>query len=138
MMVAVDKKAEKLVKQNAEKYSLKLLLLFGSRATGKNYATSDFDVAYLSNKDLDLMEEARLMLDLSPVFKSEDIDLVNLKKAPPLLYYAVFQDCQVLYEKDPLIFPNLRAYAFKRYVEEAKPLAEARWERLQKQMKEWS
>ena len=77
------------IKELAGKYHLSLVLLFGSRATGKIHARSDFDVAYLSEKPLDLMDEARMLCDLMPIFRSDKIDLVNLKKAPPLLAAGV-------------------------------------------------
>ncbi len=111
-----------------------MILLFGSRITGQIYKGSDFDVAYLSKKGLNLEDEAKLIIDLSLIFKSENIDLVNLKKASPLLFYAIFKNCQVVYESDPLIFHSLRAYAFKKYIE-TKPLYYDKFERLKKKLK---
>lgn len=122
-----------LIGKIADKYSLDLLLLFGSRAEGKAHDGSDFDVAYLSRRNLGLLEEATLIIDLAPLFKSDNIDLVNLKKAPPLLYYAIFKKPQVLHEDRPLLFFSLRSYAFKKFVE-AKPLYRAKFARVQKQL----
>ena len=118
----------------AQKYSLELILLFGSRANKKNQRESDFDVAYLSKKALDLEEESKLIVELAPVFKSENIDLANLKKASPLLSFAITNNCQILYEENPLIFPTLRVYAFKKYIE-TKPLYEEKFKRLQNKLK---
>lgn len=122
-----------LIKKIAQKYSLKLILLFGSRASGKNYKDSDFDVAYLSKKDLNLSNESKLIIELSPIFKNENIDLVNLKYAPPLLLYAITKNCRIVYEENPLIFPTTRAYAFKKYIE-TKPLYEEKFAKLQKKI----
>lgn len=122
------------IKKIAQKYGLDLLLLFGSRATETNLEKSDFDVAYLAKKTLDLEKESRLIVDLMPVFKSEIIDLVNIKKASPLLLYAITNSCSVLYESKPLTFASLRVYAFKQYVE-TKPLYEEKFRRLQEQTK---
>lgn len=126
----------KKLREIAEKYDLKLLLLFGSRAGNKKFLhkESDFDVAYLSQKDLDLEEEAKLVCDLMPVFKSEKIDLMNLKKASPFLFYSIFQNCRILYADDPLLFYYLRSYAFKRYIE-AKPLYQKKSERINELIK---
>lgn len=118
----------------AQKYNLELILLFGSRVEKKIHKESDYDVAYLSKSQLDLMEEAQLIVDLAPIFQSENIDLVNLKKASPLLFYAITRNCQVIYEKKPLTFASLRVYAFKKYVE-TKPLYEAKFKRLQETIK---
>jgi len=126
----IDEKKEKLMREIAQKYDLRLVLLFGSRVDGKQlHKESDFDVAYLSKRKLDLMEEARMMLAMTPYFHSENIDLVNLKNAPPLLYYAVFDKCQVLFQEDGLLFPTLRVYAFRKYIE-MQPIYELKYERL--------
>lgn len=122
---------KKIIEKIARKYSLDLLLLFGSRTSGKTYRGSDFDVAYLSERILTLKEESELIFALTPIFKSENIDLVNLKTAPPLLFYAVFKNCRALYEKKPLIFAGLRAYAFKKYIE-TKSLYAEKFKRLEK------
>ena len=123
-----------LIDKIAQKYSLELLLLFGSQVSGKTSKESDFDVAYLSKEDLDLEKEAELIVDLAPLFKSENIDLVNIKKAPPLLLYAITRNCRIIFEKEPLMFANLRAYAFKKYIE-TKPLYELKFKKLQETIK---
>lgn len=105
----------------AEKYDIDLFVLFGSRAIGRATAMSDTDIAYRSRTPLLLDREACLILDLSAVFGSENIDLVNITAAPPLLRYAIFKDGMPLYEKEPLAFASYAAYAFKLYVE-AQPL----------------
>jgi len=104
----------------ANKYELKLLLLFGSQITGKTHKESDFDIAYLGKKILTIEDEGRLILDLMPALNVTDerlINLVNIKKASPLLFYAMTSKCKVLFAEDSLIFPTLRAYAFKKYIE---------------------
>ena len=122
---------EKLIEKIAQKYSLELILLFGSKISGKAHRESDFDVAYLSNKALDLEEEARLIMELSQVFKSENIDLVNLKKAPPLLMKQIFQNHRVLYCSNFKIYHLYKIYALKRFIEAA-PLFRLRDELIEK------
>lgn len=131
------KSKNELLKKIAQKYSIELFLLFGSRFSGTAYKGSDFDIAYLGKKTLDLEEESQLIIDLSLIFKSENIDLVNLRKASPLLFYAITKECQVLYETKPLIFHTLRAYGFKKYVE-TMPLYEEKMKRIQKEIKNLS
>lgn len=117
----IKSKIEKL----AEKYGLSLVLLFGSRASDKTHAHSDFDIAYLSKKQLDLMDEARLICDLMPIFRSDKVDLVNLKMAPPLLMKCVFDQHQVLFCADRAQYFAHQMYALRSYIE-AKPLFELR------------
>lgn len=132
----IDVTKEKLMQEVAQKYDLRLVLLFGSRVEGKQlHKESDFDVAYLSKRKLDLMEEARMMTEMAPYFHSDNIDLVNLKNAPPLLYYAVFDKCQVLFAEDELIFPRLRIYAFRKFVE-MQPIYELQHQRLREHAKQ--
>ena len=124
-------KSAKKLREIAEKYNLKLLLLFGSRLGDKKFLhkESDFDVAYLPKKNLDLTKEAKLICDLMPIFKSERVDLANLKKVSPFLFYSILQNCQILYTGDPLLFYYLRSYAFKKYIE-TKPLYQERAKEL--------
>lgn len=121
------------LKKIIRKYRLQLLLLFGSQAEGSPHKRSDFDIAYYARKDLDLMDEARMIVDLAPMVKSENIDLVNMKKAPPLLLYAIFLHPKILYAKDMFLFYNMQSYAFKKYVE-ARPLFEETSRRLKERM----
>jgi len=131
----IDDKKEKLMREIAQKYDLRLVLLFGSQVDGKQlHNESDFDVAYLSKRKLDLMEEAKMMLAMTPYFHNDNIDLVNLKNAAPLLYYAVFDKCQILFQEDELLFPTLRIYAFRKFVE-MQPIYELQRQRLKEYAK---
>lgn len=104
----------------ARLFSLELLVLFGSQVTGKTHAESDYDIGYQSSRQLGLDEEGTLINKLLSLTKERDerkINLVNIKKAPPLLFYAITDSCQLLYEKEPAIFDRVRSYAFKKYLE---------------------
>lgn len=129
-MEKITNAKNKKIKEIAQKYSIELFLLFGSRIDGQIHKESDYDVAYLSGRNLNLEEEAMLIIDLSSVFGGENIDIVNLKTASALLLYKITDNCQVLYESRPLSFFSLKAYAFKRYIEEAKPIMEQKFNRL--------
>lgn len=115
----MNKVNSKQINKIAKKYNLDILLLFGSQLREKKYLhlESDFDVAYLSKKDLNLMDEAKLICDLMPVFKSDKVDLVNLKKANPLLMKQIFENHKVLHCKDPKIYYRYKIYAERKYAE---------------------
>lgn len=132
-MELTDKQIEK-IKNVAESYNLKLVLLFGSQVSQSFLnKESDFDVAYLPEKQIDFEGEYHLNYEFTEVFKSDRVDTVDLKKASPLLFYTIFQNCQILYEEESLLFPRLRAYAFKKYVE-SKPFYEEKYKKLQAQI----
>lgn len=104
-----------LLKKIAQKYSLELILLFGSRVSKKIHQESDFDVAYLSKRELSGKEEIELDCDLMEVFESEKVDLVNLRKVDPLLRYEIAENCQLLYGKEEDLL-EFKAFAFRDYI----------------------
>jgi len=119
----IQEKQNKKIEELAGKYGLRLVLLFGSRVSGKVHKESDYDVAYLPQKNLSFEQEIQINYEFTNIFQRDRVDTVDIRKAPPLLLYAIFKECQILYKEDDLIFPTRRAYAFKRYVE-AKPMLE--------------
>lgn len=125
-------KQKKKINEIAEKYNLKLLFLFGSQVTGQTHAESDYDIGYLSERELTLNEEGELIIALMPIIEVRDerlINLVSLKKASPLLLYAATKSAQVLYEKRKTAFAELQALAFKKYIE-MMPLYKLKRERM--------
>jgi predicted nucleotidyltransferase len=86
---------------------LKMLVLFGSRATGNTNANSDWDFAVLWNEEKynSYIEEHPLALFelhaiLGQVFKinSDKIDIVELNHCSDLIAHFVARDGNVLYE----------------------------------------
>lgn len=120
----MDQDKEK-IKEMADAYRLSLVVLFGSRATGKTHKGSDYDVAYLSEAPLSLSEESRLVVDLMQIFQSEAIDLASIRGSSPLLLYEIVRTGRVLFERTPSLFTSLYIYALRVY-EEARPLFELR------------
>ena len=138
-MIELNKIKQTLLAKLAEKYGLELVLLFGSRISGKTHKESDYDIGYLSSRPLGLIEEGKLIIDLMPVLEVNDerlINLVNIKKSTPLLLYSMTAKCQILHEGQPALFANLRAAAFKEYLE-LKPLYETRERRLKRLIKSY-
>lgn len=132
----LTKERKEKIRKIAEKYQLKLVLLFGSQATGKTHKESDFDVAYLPEKNLSYDDEIDINLQFTYIFRYDRVDTVDIRKAPPLLLYAIFRECLILFKKDDLIFSTRRAYAFKKYIE-AKPFYEKRFKKLREKIKNY-
>jgi predicted nucleotidyltransferase len=114
-----------LLKKIAQKYSIELLLLFGSRVSGKIHRESDFDIGYLSKRTLSVEEEGQLMLGLAQVLKIplERMELVSLRGASPLFLKEVFNNSLIIFAKDELIFDRYKIYSL-RYFEEFQPIFE--------------
>lgn len=132
MQIQIDNKLKDLVIKLAEKYGLRLLFLFGSQVTGQTHKESDFDFGYISSRDLSITDEGNLIIDLMPVARVRDerfINLVDFKKANPLLLYSALNDAQLLFENKSGFFSNLQAYSFKLFIE-TQPLYQLKAERL--------
>jgi uncharacterized protein len=106
-------------------YNLDMVVLFGSQVTGKTHAESDVDIAYYSDTKLDFNQEVSLNTDLIDVFRNDNVSLVNLKTASPLLAKEVVSKGVVLYATSPSLFSQVYAYVLRIY-EEARPLFELR------------
>ena len=120
-MFTLHTKQQKEFENIAKKYGVDLFVLFGSYATGQTHTHSDVDIAYRAKQPLTLERESQLALDISMIFQQEQIDIVNINTAPPLLRYAIFKSGVLLYEKEPHIFASFSTFAFKQYVE-SKPI----------------
>ncbi len=101
----------------AKKYNLALLVLFGSRARGDALEKSDFDVAYSSIAPMDLVEESEMAVELHEIFKTINVDMVNLSNANPLLMKKIVDEGVVLYEAKESLFNSLYLYAMRIYRE---------------------
>ncbi|MEI6587338.1 MAG: nucleotidyltransferase domain-containing protein [Candidatus Moraniibacteriota bacterium] len=84
-------------KELAQKYDLKLLLLFGSQVSGKTHPMSDFDFGFVSKKELSYGTMGGLSVDLSRLVEKE-ADVVDLKNAGPLLKYEITKNNKILYD----------------------------------------
>lgn len=126
-------KTKEEIKEVANKLGIDLLLLFGSRASGRFRKDSDFDIAYVANEELSFEERGELYNVISDQVGSDRIDLLDMKKIKPLIFYEIMRNCKVLYAKDMMKFYNLRAYAFNRFQDEVKPLFKMKFERLKAQ-----
>jgi len=106
------------LKEIAERYRLALMILFGSQVKKQPYQLyqeSDFDVAYLSKKDLSGKEIIDLDCDLIDVFNSDRVDLTDLRNANPFLRYEIAKNSQLLYGKE-MDYLDFKAFAFKDYI----------------------
>jgi len=97
----------------ASAHGLDLVVLFGSRAKGRARPGSDVDVAARSRGLLGL----RARLDVEAALRETydaDVDLVDLRRADPLLQKQIFSCAQPLFE-EPGCFYAARLHAFHRY-----------------------
>jgi len=130
-MLSVEEIKERLAPlYNME--GLELVLLFGSCVSGKLHTKSDIDIAFLSNKPVDILAVTNKAIHL---LSTDKVDVVNLKFASPLLKFSLAKCCIILYERYPGLFNSFFSLAFRRYID-TKKLREAQSEAINDFLKE--
>ena len=66
------------------------------------------------------MDETTVTSEVVRLTHWNDVDVVNLRHADPLLAMQIAQSGIVLFEADPSSFPEFRSLAFRRYVDTEK------------------
>jgi len=118
-------------------HPVRLAYLFGSQAAGHTHPESDVDVAVLLNESLRaderFAERLTLIGQLSGIFRTDNVDVVILNDAPPLLAYEVLRGGMLLYCTDERACVEFQVRTCRTY-EDTQPLrcmlAQALAERL--------
>lgn len=89
---------ESAVAQLCRRYSVRELSIFGSAVRGEMTPDSDVDmlVEFLPGADIDLVDYAGLMLDLSSLI-GRKVDLVSKNGLKPLIRGSVLEQARLLY-----------------------------------------
>ena len=102
------------IKKVAEKHSLLLALLFGSKAQGKILKDSDTDIAVLGVNPISFKDLISLHNEFAEVFKVKEIDVKSLHNTDPLFRCHVMRNAALLYGKT-YDYNTFKAYAFRSY-----------------------
>src|ERR1017187_3514210 len=78
------------------RYRVRELSLFGSAARGDMRRDIDMLVSFLPDADIDLVDYAGLMLDLSHLL-GRKVDLVSKNGLKPLIRASVLEEARLLY-----------------------------------------
>lgn len=113
--------SEKKFNQLAEKFDLKLVVLYGSASSDQMTEASDIDIGILFNENKasenirDMSFLAKLENELSKIFsgKVREIDLSILNFASSLLKFQVARNGKLIYERDSGIFKRFQVQAMK-------------------------
>lgn len=96
---------------------LRLVILFGSAASGKTHRGSDIDIAFLFEKSVDILELTNTVIRL---LHNDNVDVIDLRRASPLLKFSVVKKGKLLFEKNPGKFNEFCSLAFRMYVDTQK------------------
>jgi predicted nucleotidyltransferase len=114
-------------------------MLIGSQARGDSGPLSDIDVAVWHQTDLDPAQRLSLQLGLSAAAAravgTDEVDVVMLNLAPPLLRHRAIRDAIRLVERDHAERVRLETRAVLEYLDTA-PLREELGRGVQRRMKE--
>lgn len=108
--------------------------LFGSYGTDYQRSDSDIDFALLFERKPSLLEEMKILKELSAILDYEDVDLVNLNDASIILQFRALEG-EILYEKDPIQVSDYMEKVFKIYGDYAPVLRNFDREMLREEIK---
>ncbi|MBM4334238.1 MAG: nucleotidyltransferase domain-containing protein [Deltaproteobacteria bacterium] len=117
-------------KDIADKYQLDLILIFGSRAAGDLHPESDIDIAVYGRQILSETVKIQLIYELGSIFHSDDVDLVDLRTASPLLEHEALKNYKILFQRDEMLLHQLES-ANMRKMKEIEILDRIRRQRLE-------
>ena len=98
-MKLTDQEKEKIISFLKSKMPLRLLILFGSYATGDATAESDVDLAFITDDEIDTFA---LWWDIAQelsILLGRDIDLIDMKKASEVFRFVIVSQGQILFQE---------------------------------------
>ena len=99
----------------AQRFSIRLILQFGSTVTGTTHDRSDLDLAVqLDTSAVSLQTVLEMQEALQSRFPGREVDLAILNRADPLFLKKIIESCRMLFGT-PQALARLRLYAFKAY-----------------------
>ena len=116
-MAALDLAAVRLRLQGVVSRDVQLIVLFGSAAGGRTTPRSDVDVAVLCDR---LADFDALFLALAPVFRTERLDIVDLRRAGPVLSFQVACSGVLIFERTQAGFHEFQSLASRRFADTRK------------------
>lgn len=96
---------------------LQILLLFGSTVSGNTHKKSDIDLAFLFDRPVDILTLTNKVIRL---LHTDNIDVVDLKNASPLMRFSIAKNGILIYEKEDAMFNGFYSLAFRRYIDTKK------------------
>jgi predicted nucleotidyltransferase len=96
----VDQRLKELNKYFNEVENIISVWIIGSYGTADQREDSDIDLAILFDREAIMYDEMKLAAAITSILTFEDIDIVNLKKAPITLQFKTINEGRQIYERD--------------------------------------
>jgi predicted nucleotidyltransferase len=111
----IKEKMQELTTYIKQNKNIIALYIFGSYGTKYQHVASDLDFAVLFKVRLSLFEELEIESDISQIFGRDDIDLVNLNKAPIDISHQVLYTGDLLFCRDEILLADFKEKVFNFY-----------------------
>lgn len=114
-----------------------LAYLFGSLAINKVNELSDVDIAYLlaENERMAFNQEMELADRIVKTLKTDEVDLIQLNKAPAFFSYKVISGGRVIFCRDKKEREGFESKIFMRYLD-IKPIRDIYFNQMLQHIKE--
>lgn len=117
-MINIEDKIIRLIKYFETNEDILAVWLIGSYGTEYQREESDIDFSILFNKDVSIIEEMKISCNISDIIGYENVDTVDLKKAPITLQFKTIKEGRSLYEADFIKTSDYIEYVINRFREE--------------------
>jgi predicted nucleotidyltransferase len=128
-------KYSKTIEDIASEYDISFFVYFGSYQTDYYNEDSDIDIAFLAQKDMTAQEQLKLLEELIKYHRKSEIDLIDLRKACPILRYEVALNGRAIYEKEKGQFDKYSLFYIKQFYE-LKPIIEDELKAISEEIRE--
>jgi len=92
----LDERVKECLKRVGQRWGLRYIALFGSRAEGRASPRSDYDMAIKTGRDLDLVERGLLLGDLEECVEGE-VDMVLIDDWDPIVAWEALSRRVLIY-----------------------------------------
>jgi len=111
----IETKIQELKSYAEKNENIIALYIFGSYGTKYQHLSSDMDFAVLFKENVTLFEELELESDICQILERDDIDLVNLNKAPIDISHQALYTGDLLFCRDELMLADFKEKVFNIY-----------------------
>ena len=119
------------LKPIVKRFSLELVVLYGSVAKKNTHSSSDLDIGVFASSPIDFDQ---LVLEMMKSLKRDDIDVADLRTAGPTLAFSIAKNGVSIFEKSSGRFGQFCSLAARKYYD-AEKFRRARRELLKEYVK---
>ncbi|CCJ33173.1 MULTISPECIES: type VII toxin-antitoxin system MntA family adenylyltransferase antitoxin [Caloramator] len=114
-MISIEDKIPALVNYFNEDKRVIAVYIIGSYGTEYQREDSDIDFAVLFEDDIDFIEETKIACKITEILKFDNVDIVNLNKAPLTLQVKAINEGREIYVADSIKLSDFIELVYKKY-----------------------